>query len=94
VEAGCFFVRVLITPLNPDSEEGATKVTKPHEIRSPGGILWLFQNGETGMACNLMPFVKFRVLRGFNFCFRAKKLSVREAAKKNARNPRLRISGI
>jgi hypothetical protein len=50
VEAGCFFVRVLSNPLNPDSDEEATKVTKQHEIRSPWGILWLFQNGKTGMA--------------------------------------------
>jgi hypothetical protein len=36
-------------PLNPDSEEGTTKVTKQHEIRSPWGSLWLFQNAKTSV---------------------------------------------
>jgi hypothetical protein len=30
---------------NPDSEEGTTKVTKQHEIRSTWGISWLVQIG-------------------------------------------------
>jgi hypothetical protein len=73
VNAECSGVTVAAVPhgvsVNPDSEVGTTKVTKIEEI---AGLRACHKRSWQENPANPLFFVKFRVFRGWNFCFRVK----------------------